>query len=763
MRSISVFIQLLLSFFLPFIAMADSSDPDTGRVSVLRAALDLSNPQRVLYVALKPGYEDLTTVAALRSGTGADVTAAFLTNGEASPSDADPSLPPTLAAKRRSEAARALESVGADPYFLCFPDLASASDSLKIRASWPSDSVRTSIRNLIRDIEPHLVILGSDRRYGTESPFSKILTDDLLAVLRSEGDSLRRLFVPSGSGRGLTIAGDSVHLVLAVSPSEIAKRISREYDSYSQQQQSWRADEPLNYSLLFPHGHLTPKTFFPDVELPRSRQLDPVRSLASGILSSILNSNGQPDSLSRALLLQRLAALQDSISVALVLNWNSRGAIKRDLLQWKENTDRLRRALLNIGVSYFLSDSILTPRQLIYFRIDSLHGFDPTANIEFYFPGVDRGWVVNEQSVRTLVARQGSEYRILSPEEIEFTLPRDEFGLGRPFDGERIPIFIRQKSGDPAKTIDVPIVLNVDIAPRFTAEVLTPIVFARQGERLIVRLTNHTRDGLRDTLRINDPMVRSLPRAFRLSQKESSHTDTLILQWDQALPDGDHLFPILVGETPVARFAVRKFHVETPQASKSVGVISSQSNSPLTETLDRLGVRHQQLVPDDSGTPSQDIIIVEERAMSRISRVGSAVETWKAFVDKGGHLIVLQQDASSWNHHDIGTGVRLTDTPFLDPDMPVRFNLAHRDASTPHLLTPEDFEGWLFLKAYHDLELDPSAGWEWLIADESGRFPMVVTRERGKGRVTYVDLALSYQLANIDVGAFRLLANLIAD
>ena len=132
------------------------------------------------------------------------------------------------------------------------------------------------------------------------------------------------------------------------------------------------------------------------------------------------------------------------------------------------------------------------------------------------------------------------------------------------------------------------------------------------------------------------------------------------------------------------------------------------------------------------------------------------------FVRSGGHLIILAQDPEIWNRTPLFSGITLERDHRFDPDYPMDTLFSAEILKTPNPVNQEDWDGWLYRRAYHRVMLsDKATGVDTLLKDSGGN-PQVVIFALDKGKWTWVNLALSPQFLNVHAGAFKLLANLIS-
>jgi hypothetical protein len=218
-------------------------------------------------------------------------------------------------------------------------------------------------------------------------------------------------------------------------------------------------------------------------------------------------------------------------------------------------------------------------------------------------------------------------------------------------------------------------------------------------------------------------------------------------------PSKSHIF--------FAKFAARKFRAEVDGA-KRVGLVTGIKNSPTAEALRRLNVKFASLASKPSLVQQMaalDVLIIDRRALTLQPSIAEWRDELDHFVEQGGHLIILAQDAARWNAKPLWEGVTLAASSTLAASMPVQFDAGHALFAQPNVLGQEDWNEWLFQRRYNQISGSALAAAAVPVCTLPDALPLMVTATVGKGKRTYVDLALQPQLLNIHAGAFRLLAN----
>jgi hypothetical protein len=745
---------------------------DTGAVAIRLRALDAGSTLRVLMISLRPGDEDLATAAWLRFHAGAKVVSAYVTNGESGESEQGDLLPGELAAFRRNETFEALTALNVDGNFLNLPDPGSVSDSVELTGFWGPDTLARKLEALIAAVRPHVIILSRDRDGGNASVIRTSLQEFLKTyidtpALRKNADRrvseggqrwrVERFWSETEDGTGITVPTDRVDQTIGRSYTAIAR--SLEATCFTG---GWRA-RPATRSGRFMlvrstgGGKATDLLDHVDPRIPAS--LKGVCTVVRNFAADVQKGRRQ-----RGMLQERMVTVMDSVDVALGTEMDRNGTAMRMLIDMKGSLELLRNALLGVTAEISVSEETLTDRQLTHVRIAQVTGRDEAGTTEVYFPGTERGWVLNEGLKSRLPLTVPGEYRLITPEHVTYDLPWAEHNLRQPVPVRPMMLFLLHRGGTRAKSFVYRIELPFRYAPRLTLEVLTPIVRAVPGERVLVRVTNHSRDGIRDEVTIDDSLAVSTVLPFRLNAKEQSVTDTLHLTWRGITAEGTHILPLCIGSTAVAQCAVRQF-TATVDTNIRVVLLTGYVSSPAAEALRRLGLAHVHVarsmrdLATVAGRP--DVLIVDRRATTLIASEVPSAGRLDSLARQGTHVIVLSQDDRAWQERPLWPAISLKRDASLGAGSVLESDSLHPLVSGPNRLTREDFSNWIFAAGYNAVTVTGEGPTEIPLSAGKKR-PLVVTQRVGNGRMTYVDLALAPQWMSIHPGSFRILANFLS-
>ncbi len=196
---------------------------------------------RVLFVALRPGDENLPLVAWLSRARHVQTGVLSLTRGESAPNVVGPETGIALGAIRVEEALAARRIDGAEQFFTRDYDFGIARDTLDVFRQWDRDSLVGDIVTVIRSFRPQVVITESS--IGTEKldPELQVLASVARDAFDAANDFRRFPFQRFGPGwrpsklyrygPGLAIATDAYDPTMGRTYADLALDARAEYRS----------------------------------------------------------------------------------------------------------------------------------------------------------------------------------------------------------------------------------------------------------------------------------------------------------------------------------------------------------------------------------------------------------------------------------------------------------------------------------------------------------------------------------------------------
>jgi len=769
--SVALFICGTLSGFFPFSSLAQERHlfPEVGREAIHQRALDLNSNAVVLMVALQPGYEDLNLLARLRLGIGAKTIVLHWTNGEATPNDADGASPGLLAADRREEAFRAAALLGAQVHYLNLPDPGVVNRSGELASFWNPDSTVSKLVPLIRSYKPDVIVIGGDFRGGSlRSTRQQALVEQVLSAVKraasAKEDSLRAgpwrvqrlLEQVENRAAAKEPQYDNIHPLWKVSYRAMGLKAADEYRTLRCQLPVWLKRGDRRYSQIVPAAKSAPREITTGVPVISPR----LKSLAA----AVRRAAGKEVKGVRSASLDPVVRAIDSLNVFLA---RYRPTLATDELRvvssWKNGLEDLRCSILDVSIAYQSSDSLVTQSQLFYLRFTGFSSRTSKTHTKIYFPGVmEKKWAINESSTYQYDLATPQEYRVITPTPMDFNFPVSQFGVTRPFARTRFSFLVHHQDSLIGRDFIYRGEVLLQSGPRRTFELLTPAVRALDGEPVVYRLVNITRDAFEGVMELVDPSLNQTSKRVFLSQKDEVLVDTLFLSFKEPPAPGTSTVTLSLsgmgGSIPVV---IRNFEALVDSGAR-IALYSDVGDSPLTQAIRRLRlpcVRTNALQSALLG--SANVLVVDRDVLAGTEVRPAPIDSIHAWVSAGGHLLVFPQGSSASNGTSLVPWAKFQSGPLSAPGDSLVFSAESDLLTHPNRLAPADWSNWVVSRSMWSLSMPAGEPDEVVIRTAEGRHPLLVSRKEGKGRITLVSLDLSSQLENLHPGVHRLLGNLL--
>ena len=461
--------------------------------------------------------------------------------------------------------------------------------------------------------------------------------------------------------------------------------------------------------------------------------------------------------------LKDLVTVLDSVHFHIMQSYGYPMRDQKTLLEWKFGLENLRCTLVGVKVDCSISDTVFTYSQMFFFTVEAVEGLQDNGKTYIHFSGID-DWPINEELKRRFPLKIGQSYRLLTPKKIDFTIPPGQAQWKTSSVGKQLFFHIIHEGMTAEESFVYNKRIEVALGPLQVVELLTPIVRMIPEEEIVVRITNLTRDSVKDTLKIVDSLAYSEDKVFILNEKHSTSLDTIRIHWRTQPEDGTYVISLEIGGLDHFYFIARKFHAEVDR-DKRIGIVSAADNSPIQDALHRLKVSYIVVELDSTFAEkidAVDVLIIDSRVVTMSPTIHDYHEQLNRFVTQGGHLVILSQDASAWNTEPLWAGIQLTSTVLFDEDIPIEMDVNHPLFTYPNRINPEDWNGWIVRRGFNIISGSLLNETDILASTKGEDMPLIISKKEGDGNRTYIDLALDFQWMNINPGAFRLLANLIS-
>lgn len=747
--------------------------PRDGARAVQQRSLDLTTPVVVMVVAPEPGSEDLALLAYLRAHLGYRTAVAFLTNGEGTAGDTLSQHPVWMTGERKLEAHRAARLLDADAWFINAPDAAAPDRWTDLAQFWDSTGATKRLVEAVRTVQPDIIVLTADPRglpgrMSARDTIALSIVRKAMSVAAGTRDTsmsrgllpwtVSRLYAARPAAR-VPAAYARRHPVLHTTPSAMADAAGALYRTLRLRIRGWVAKASSYHEVA--NGVLTSAATPP--EKLAGELSDPgehLRSIAQGARAAVrTNARGI-----RSVAVKDLLPLIASTEYAIVQQKKILSRRERRIaIAWKEALEDLRCAVRGVSLPFSASDSVLTADQIFFLSVTPDPATKGKGETIIIFPlAVSGEWTVNEKIGYFFPLDTASKFNILTPSEVQYTVPASEFGLSQSRMETVFPFVVIHKN--PRRELSYMFRRDVRLrfGPRRTFTLRTPLVYDAPATPVIVELQNISRDRFRGDLVLSDTTGEPDHLPVEFTRKDEKIVDTLYLPGESANTTGGRLLLLeLSGRGGKRSVTARAFSVKADSGVRA-GLLSTIFDSPLEEVLriagqPRVDVAAQGL--EGGAYPSTTLLIDRDYLSDTMSTaaVRRGITSW---VRNGGHAVIFPQrgGGAAWLSETFGASFRGRDP--VPPGSPVTspWNGA---LSTPNDVGQADWDGWVETRAFEEIA-SPREDGKVIMAVAHGSVNLIAHYPVGNGSITLVAADLQSQLMNYHPGVYRLMANLIA-
>ena len=273
-----------------------------------------------------------------------------------------------------------------------------------------------------------------------------------------------------------------------------------------------------------------------------------------------------------------------------------------------------------------------------------------------------------------------------------------------------------------------------------------------------------SRDGVKDFLTIDEPIVKSDTIHFRLNNKDDVQTDTLELKWYDSLASGTYLIPLRIHQDSAGFIAGRKFIADIDTTLR-IGLLSGYTYSETEKVLNNLGQQWKKISTVEQLNVSLEeftTVVIDNRTFSQLRFTEKVSSSLLDFIADGKHLIVLSQDEVTWNTSPFKNLFTLHSTNTIPVNTDVVLDSTDSMFRFPNQISNDDFTDWIVRRSYNDITVITDSITVPLYSSLNSRTPLVLEKIIGRGKLTYINLDLLHQWMNLHAGSYRFFANILA-
>lgn len=747
--------------------------PREGNAAVHQRILDVIQPNVVMVIALQPGYEDLRLMAYLRAFQGVRTTVVFLTNGEATPGDTLSQYPVWMTGERKAEAHRVARFLDAEARFVNVPDLAAPPNGRELLAAWESAGAQRRLVQFIRAAQPDVIVLAPDRR-GPEG-HTTIRDSVALTLVQRATDfaatqrdtslhqgllpwRVRQLVVqrPTGS---TTLAFRERHPLTSRTPSAMAEQASFLYRTLRTSMPEWLDGGAVYHPVV--QGRVTAAAVAPGPALMGGADPGPHLTgvVRSGRAVFTTDRRGV-----RSANLQGVSGLIDEAERVIIMQAKELDRRERRIaIAWKEGLEDLRCLVRGVHIEAVASESLLTNSQIMFLDVHPDPGTPKRGQTVIMFPLAANGeWTVNEKIGYFFPLDSISRFNILTPAEVQYTIPSSEFGLTQSQMDVVFPFIVVHKDAHHERNYMYHREIRLQFGPRRTFALHTPLVFDDPASPVIVELQNISRDKFYGDLALSDTTGDPSHAEVILTRKDEKILDTLLVPGDPALRTGGRALLLELSGRGGRRSVTTRAFRALADTSIHVHLLTTVSGTSLQEALRVIGQPWTPLASDGSlqTVPVNDVLLIDRASLSDPATTRPMHDALGAWVRKGGHAIVFPQTGSGAAWLRALCGATFGRMEPIAPTAPVVTPWGGALAA-PNAIGAEDWANWVEMRAGYRIVMDRTDARTTLAAAQ-GNVPLITTVPVDAGQLTLVAADMQSQFMNYHPGVHRLLADLIA-
>lgn len=776
-----MFFRRLSVRFLPTILLFSAAFAQPS-VELQQAFLDLKHDGVVMNVSAHPDDEDGATLSYYRMKHGVKTYSLLFTRGEGGQNEIGPELYEELGVLRTSETLEAGKILGAEVYFLNFEDFGYSKTATETFRKWGgAQEVLRRLVYLIRKLKPDVIFTNHNTIGGHGHHQAVGIT--AIAAFDAAADSTmfpeqlhlnglsvwqpRKLFMRNFGSTDQT--ADAVNQIgetdsaRGISYLEIAGKALAQHKTQGMDIVALRRfTRGLSLYRLMRANSVYPRdttSFFGGIDLwndPGLASLKDVRSRLSRLSPGISRDSLLDISSSVFLLAGRANALSPLAN--------------RVLRQWQEELGELVSRTCGISISWTFNDTVVVPTQKVKTVLELQSDDCPLGDVKlsFDFP---QGWAVNEGE-KVIGGRRNAvvrHYDVIIGDHVIPTLPKAVAQYNGIENGQNLSarawIFV-----DGRRTLFT-VRPSFEIAPHQMLEV-TPAVARfsssdhKSGKKFKFRLTNLAPRKVAGRIVVQmPPGWLSETAAYVIPGEDSSTTGELLVKPPADVQPGEYLLRFR-SEYARADVRVKVFDVHVDRAIK-LGIVTSYDNT-LEAAASDLGMPYELLGP---GSLEGDLsrfttILVDIRAYLAREDLKKHNNRLLEYVRNGGHVIVMYQKDQDWKPEYAPYPFRITRRRITVEDAPVTVLAPdHPLFNVPNKITPWDWDGWVQERGVY-FPGDVADEYLHLISshdpDETPLTTGYLIAGYGKGSYIYTSYVWYRQLKELNAGALRCFANMIA-
>ena len=752
-------------------------------VGTAQARRDLANDFVVMNLSAHPDDEDGASLAYYRMKFGATTYSVFFTRGEGGQNETGPELYEDLGVLRTAETRAAARMQGTEAIFLNFSDFGFSKTATETFHEWGgSREVLRRLVYVIRKYKPD--ILFTHHNTVTGHGHHQVVAITALTAFDAAADSTQfpeQLVLPGISvwqprklffrlfSRG-DQQPDVVNTIAEVDPLrhesylDIAASALRMHKTQGMDRADLRrfSRGVSLYRLMRQNSIYEDDTtsFFSGIDLWRDPSLATLISLRDRVHALSTPSSDQNTIRQSSVLLREVDSLLAGPPLSPLACRIAAG--------WKENIERLATHVAGVTIRTLFGDSVVVARQKVPVTLTCTGetSVDPGFRASLSLPS---GW---HSPAVPLTGRIGSPVtaEVLVGPNPTTTVPRRTAQYNPLESREEMTLTVHWSwHGLPLTTTLHPM---PDVAPGEDlrldpAIVHLPATVPDRGTKIAFSVHNFFPHPDAGRLTMTDAAGWILDASpYTIAREDSAYAGTMFIRPPRGIAPGAYTLRVASAYASQS-LHVHLFDVAVPP-DMTVGIIRSYDTT-LEAVLDELGVTHR-LIDDDMlahGDLRQfQTIVVDIRAYLVRDSLCAHNNRVLDYVKQGGNLVVMYQKDQEWKSSYAPFPFDITRRRITYEEAPVTVLAPdHPLVRSPNAITEADWDGWIQERAVYLPGNVPPEYTRLLSSGDPDEVPSTtgyIVARYGEGSYIYSSYVWYRQLKEVNPGAFRCFANMIA-
>jgi hypothetical protein len=734
------------------------------RTNVEQKLLDLSNDYVILNINFKPSDEDITALTKLRFEDGYKIFNLFFTRGECEQTKYGDLFGPELAVALSKSANEVAKIFDLENYFLNYKTNKLLPTKEDILESWGGfDSSSIVFNKLLNIIKPDIILINNEFNQNKKQykPYYEAITEvtiNAVEVYNSKSDIDSTVESHKiGKVYSRVNKKDKEDIELSIKKlktfSKLKESFVKEYSNLLEGISQSKQNITSYYNMIYSESKIKKGNSFKSGIVLKFRESSQINIITDNIIKQ---RNIKKESL--LLVLQKTDEVLDILKR---VTKPSEVLRNRVLSKIKYDISELRFHMLNPKIDKYLSDSIICPRQVFEFKIDSIYSKKKGVSMIMFYGIEDTSWLLMRGN------NIGKNYQInfnepfvfVSPEILPLSYPREEFQYYFFNDDPLFYYVILFYAEDPLYNFQYFGDEYLGVVDRANFQIIPKNQYIDKTAEIEYTLEHF----------LNDPFKNIMPNIIETDTYKGTFTATsssVSKKYDKAkgkiefiisdsLNDGNYPVTFMISEPFASTIIFKKFEL-LPKEKLTVALFSKDTTI-LSHYLKSVGFDFL-INPSKADVSLCDAFIVDENYLKHLTKELNS--KLLSEIQKGKNFIVLNQSMEIVDLFGNKIFNKQTDFAYTTDKLIIEDS---KIFSYPNLISESDLNNWDY-EISRDIPDKFDNEFHSLIKINTPNIILgagLLHKKEKQGNIFYLPLSIKKQLFTVNEAIYKLLNNLI--